>query len=517
MSPSSVADDRGVIDALVVSRVNKTFAGTRALRDVTFAIGQGSVHALMGGNGSGKSTLVKILAGVHSADPGRGEIVVGDSVLRANTMTPTLARAHGLRFVHQNPTTFAGLTVGENLALGHRFQTSATGRIRWSQLHTQANSVLKNFGIPAESTQPMRSLSPAASSMVAIARALRDLQDGRPGVLVLDEPTASLPKAEVDLLLTAIRGFASAGQTILFISHRVDEVLAVADHITVLRDGLVEGTVTAESLDERALIGMIVGRTPNSTAHSQTRRGAQDVALECRDLKGGPLADVSLAVRRGEILGVAGLLGSGRTHLLQTIFGARTSTSGQVLVDGSVLPPGGPRARMAAGIAYVPEDRAGGAAFLEMSVEENMNIGRPARHWAGFRIKRSEERAENRQSAAKFLVKAASIESPMTTLSGGNQQKVILARWLDRQPKVLLLDEPTQGVDIAARNEIHQLVRTAAEDGCAVVLVTSDLEELSRFCDRILVLAKGRTKAIVDAGMDAHGITEMIYSTEVQI
>ena len=327
------ATDSGQVDALRVEHLSKTFPGTRALRDVTFGAAPGQIHALLGGNGSGKSTLIKILAGVQHADPG-GSIAVRYHRIAADRTSPEEARDVGLRFVHQNPAVFPALTVSENLAIGNGFETGPMGTIKWRAMRRRTQALLDRFEIPAQPSTLVRSLRPAEQAMVAIARALQDQEGEQSGVLVLDEPTASLPAAEVDHLLSALRRYAEAGQTILFVSHRLDEVVGFADQATVLRDGQVAGTLSGDELTENRLIELIAGRALDRLFPDMPEVVSDEHVIEVSHLAGGPLRDVSFGLRKGEVLGIAGLLGSGRSELLKMLFGAYGTKGGTISLDG---------------------------------------------------------------------------------------------------------------------------------------------------------------------------------------
>jgi ribose transport system ATP-binding protein len=332
--------------------------------------------------------------------------------------------------------------------------------------------------------------------MVAIARALQDRDAADSGVLVLDEPTASLPAEEVEHLLAALRRYAAAGQTILYVTHRLEEVLDIADRATVLYDGRVTATVDRAGLDHERLVELIMGRRVERGLAARTaapRKGRP--RLRCEGLNGGAVHGVDFGVSAGEIVGVAGLLGSGRSTLLRLLFGATERRAGNVWIDGDPVTFRVPRDAMRAGVAYVPEDRAHDAAFFDLSVTDNLGMATVGEYFSAGRIRRSAERRDARDLIATHLIKAASEDAPFSSLSGGNQQKVILARWLRRKPRVILLDEPTQGVDVGARLEIWSLVRRAVDEGASVLVVSSDLEELSRVADRAIVLRRGRLVA----------------------
>ena len=505
--------DAGPRTALTVRGLSKTYAGTLALDSLFLQIRPGEIHALLGGNGSGKSTAIKILAGVVAADPG-GEIVVGDVDAGVSDWTPARAHAAGLRFVHQQAAVFPDLTIAENLALGAEFPRGVGGRIDWSELHKRTQRLLDRYGLDAKPKTPLRMLRAADRSRVAIIRALQDRDEADSGVLVLDEPTAALPDAEVEHLLASLKQYAGAGQTILYVSHRLDEVLSVADRVTVLRDGRKVDTVDRKGLTESKLIELIVGRPLDRAFPPPAVDVADDAALTLKGLTGGPLRGVDLTLRRGEVLGIAGLLGSGRSELLRMIFGAYPVAAGTMTLDGAPYKPTTPDAAMRAGIAYVPEDRQADALLHGCTVRQNLSAGSSAHYYRRLLWRHKEERADTKRSISDFLIRLNSDQQLIETLSGGNQQKVILARWLRRRPKLLLLDEPTQGVDVGARAEIYQLVRKATAQGTSVLLVVSEPEELAHSSDRVAILRGGRITSIVDQPIDAHRLTELMNSSE---
>ncbi len=497
--------------ALLVSRLSKTFPGTRALEDVSIEVRPGHIHALLGGNGSGKSTLIKVLAGIHRGDPG-GEIRIGATTSPSDRTSPQWARAAGLHFVHQDPGVFPTMTVAENIAIGRGFATTRAGAIRWKALRRRTQRLLDRFQIQATPDVRVGLLRPADRTMVAIARALQDQEGGHEGVLVLDEPTASLPAAEVDVLLSAVRRYAAAGQTILLVTHRLAEVVAVADRVSVLRDGRHVGTVDAAGRTETDLVEMIVGRALERVFPRMPAVETADAVLEVVGLVAGPLRGVDLTLRTGEVLGVAGLVGSGRTELLKSVFGAYPIAAGEIQLGGRPVRFRTVDEAMDAGIGYVPEDRAE-SAFPDMTVRENVSAAQVPLYWRGLRHRHGAEARDAVRSIVEHGVTASSDRQPFGTLSGGNQQKVVLARWLRRRPRVLLLDEPTQGVDVGARAEIWAAVRRAVERGTSVVVVTSDVEELSRVCDRVVVLAHGVVVGELSApGIEPHRLTELSFA-----
>lgn len=491
--------------ALAARGVCKSFGGTRALSDVDLELRRGEVHALVGGNGSGKSTLIKVLAGVHTADA--GELQLGDgSPTDLSGHTPEGAAAAGLRFVHQDLGIFETLDVAENLAIGHGYERGLGGRIAWRRNAAEAAAVLSRFGVDVDPAAPAASLSVAQRAMVVIARALRDTGDD--AVLVLDEPTAALPPHEVEILSDAIRRLAGSGCAILLVTHRLEEVTLLADRVTAIRDGVVVGNLDASELTESALVNLIVGREMAAVGAPPAADPDAEVALEVRGLEAGPLRGVDLAVHRGEVVGIAGLLGSGRSELLHACYGSLPLTAGSVHVAGRRVERPRPSRMRDLGMTLVPEDRQAAAVFPSRDVRENMTDGRLRPYFRRLLMRDGRLRADVRADAVRFKVKAPSDSAGIDTLSGGNQQKVVLARCLREEPGVLLLDEPTQGIDVGAREEIFELISAAARSGCAVVVVSSEFEELVRLSHRVLVLSGGRIVQEHRAPVDPHHLHE---------
>ena len=472
----------------------KSFGPTRALADVSLTVARGEVHGLVGGNGSGKSTLIKILSGV--VKPDSGTIRIGEATLTGVLGSrPEEAREAGLRVVHQKSSVFPDLSVAENLALGAEFPRRRIGAINWRAQRRRASEVLERFGIDADPADPVQRLRPATRAMVAIARALQDLNDDRPGTLVLDEPTASLPPSEVHVVLEAMRRYAAAGHAVIFVSHRLDEVLSATDRLTVLKDGVEVAELSTADTDHDQLAELIAGRSLAGTRGSSHVRRASDggPGLSVQGLSGGGLKHASFTVDRGEIVGVAGLLGSGRSSLLRLLFGVTQRTGGTVTLSGRPLSPRKPIEAMRAGVAYVPEDRTSESVFSELSLVENLSIAGQERYWRRGLLRKRREMRDSLTLIDAFGIKCESPSASIAQLSGGNQQKAILARWIRREPSLLLLDEPTHGVDVGAREDIYSLVRQAAGQGTCVLVVSSDAEELELLCDRLLVLRDGVT------------------------
>lgn len=508
-----MAESSGAVDDVVLrtTGLGKTFGGTTVLRDAHVEVRRGEIHALLGGNGSGKSTLIKLIAGVYGADPG-GRIEVQGVAAAAEDWSPAMARQAGIHFVHQNPAVFNDLTVAENLAIGRGFERGVGGRIDWRRARQRAAEVLDRFSLDVSPDELVARLRPADRTMLAIARALQDQEGAHDGVLVLDEPTASLPAGEVGLLLSALRRYAAAGQTIVYVSHRLSEILELADRVTVLRDGVQVSTKDVRGLDEQALIELMTGTSLDRVFPPKSETVSSDVALSVRGLSVGPLRAIDFDLHRGEVLGVAGLLGSGRSTLLHALFADRESTSERITIDGRDYRPTRPIRAIEAGFALVPEDREHEGLLGSLSVRENLTAAVVSRFWSRGRLDHRREGREARDLVERYAIKPASDEPIAGTLSGGNQQKVVLARWLRRGPQVLMLDEPTQGVDVRARSEIYEHVRRAVEAGTSVLLVTSDFEELAHLSDRVIVLRDGRIRTeVTGTELDPRHLTELSY------
>jgi ribose transport system ATP-binding protein len=497
--------------ALRVEGVSKTFPGTKALDNVSLEVRRGEIHALVGTNGSGKSTLIKILAGVQPADPG-GSITIGEKRFSADRLTPAIAQTAGLHFVHQVPAVFPMLTVAENVALGRGFSRGRGGRILWDEQRKQTRKLLERFQIHALPDTPLGFLKPADRTLVAIARALQDQEGEHDGVLILDEPTASLPGREVDRLLAMLRRYASLGQAIIYVTHRLGEVLRASDRVSALLDGRCVGTLTTRDLDEPKLVTFMLGRPMRSLDAREAPRQTEEVAAAIQGLSGGAAVDATFALAPGEILGIAGLLGSGAGDVLRVLFGSLPMTAGRITLYGKPYHPANEAEAVATGVVYVPPDRMLEAVFPEMSVRANITVSSIRRYFRGGRLRHDVEQTEATASINRFLVRTASDTQPLSTLSGGNQQKVVLARWLRDTPKLVLLDEPTQGVDINARSEIHDLLRKAARAGSSILVVSSDFDELARLCDRAVVMVEGRVVAnLRPPALDVHELTKLAH------
>jgi ribose transport system ATP-binding protein len=490
MNDNSATKQKSVGPRLLqVDGLIKDFPGLRALDGVSFDLHSGEVLAVVGQNGCGKSTLVKVLAGVYKADGGHF------AVEHAGGEEPVQ-----MHFIHQTRALVGTMSTVENLALGR----AADSRVRLSKRRERrrAEALIGEFGLSFDVTAPISEISPAERTIVAIVRAL----DGwtRPeGVLVLDEPTAELHGEEAEKLFEVVRQVAGSGAGVIFISHRLDEVMALADRVMALRDGVVVGTVDTARCDHEQLINMIVGRRLEEVERRPTEAG--EVVLEARGVGGDSVVDVDLTLREGEILGLGGIVGSGRESLVGLLFGALERERGEVLVDGRPLPKGNITASIANRVAYVPSDRASEGAVMEMSVRENLTLPglRGFRRAFGWLDHRSESREVSKWTKLVNL-RPVMPSRRLDLFSGGNQQKVVIAKWLRMEPRALLLEEPTQGVDIGAKVAIYELLQAAAAKGAGVLLASADAKELTAVCDRVLVMRDGR----VVAEATGSGLTE---------
>ncbi|WP_214367015.1 sugar ABC transporter ATP-binding protein [Pseudonocardia sp. H11422] len=485
----------GSTPVVAAEAIRKEFTGQVALDGVSIEVLPGQVHALVGTNGSGKSTLVKVLAGVYT--PEAGDVLVdGEPV---GHLTPARATELGLRFIHQDPALFTQQTVRDNISIGSRFRTSHGLRVDDRGERVAAWAALAAIGVDTiDPDARLGELSQSQRTMVAVARAVQDLQTGATiRLLVLDEPTASLPEDEAQRVFQVIRDVAAHRIGVIYISHDLSTLLAIADHVTVLRDGKLVASRSSAGLDEGDLAQLMVGDVAARTQPAGAR-AAGPAVLTCRDLHGGRLRPTSLQVRAGEILGVAGLLGSGRSTMLRLISGGQPRDGGEVLVRDAAVPSGRPGRAVAAGIAYVPEDRRKQAGFATMSMRENITAGALGPVSTPLRIDEHAERTEVAALLDEFDVKPRDPEREFRFFSGGNQQKGVIARCARLAPDVLLLDEPTQGVDVRARAQIHDSIRLLAERGTAVVVVSSDFGEVLDLADRVVVMRQGAVKAVVE-------------------
>ncbi len=478
------ATERGPI--AVVDGASKRYVGVQALDEVSFSLAAGEVRALLGKNGAGKSTLIRLLAGAEAADS--GVVTLSGSVMDK----PSVQRAHelGVRTVYQELTVIPGLSIAENLCIGE--WPKRNGSIDQKAMVRNAAAALDRIGAQLDPRHLVGELSIADQQLVEIARAL----DSDPALLILDEPTSSLAAAEVDRVLAAVRAIRAQGVAVVYVSHRLPEIFKIADSATVMRDGRVIDTVSMSSVDTDQLVGMMLGDVGAVDPLVQSAATDGPVVAQVRDITLRPkLIDVSFDVRAGEVLGIAGVLGSGRTELLQVVSGLRAPTSGTVTVNGRRIEGRGLRAGLRAGIGLTPEDRKNDGIVPDLGIDENTVLTNWATVSSYGVVQRGKVAAAARKAIDAMSVKAPRTTTPIGTLSGGNQQKVVIGRWLHAGSTLLLLDEPTRGVDVQAKAQIYALLRDLAESGKAVVFVSSEMDELNLVCDRVLVLTAGRIVA----------------------
>ncbi len=494
--------------ALSIAGLTKSFAGIRVLTDVHLNLLPGEVHALVGENGSGKSTLVKILAGVHDTD--QGAVTVAGQSLRLGD--PGASDLVGLRFVHQDLGLIGNLDCLDNLALGPGYRVGRGGLISWQREADDARSALGRLGYAIDVRRKVASLSMSERTAVAVARALSPRR-AAPNVLVLDEPTASLPALEVERLFATVRRVRDTGVAVLFISHHFNEIFSLADRVTVLRDGGIVATRDVTDLDDHQLVELMIGRRLQPPAQrSAAGPGSSERILEVRGLMGEAVRGLDLEVHAGEVVGIAGITGSGREEVARLLSGD-VARDGSVTVAGAVLPPSRPDRCIAMGVACVPAERQANAALHDHDVRENLTISRLGTYVHAGLLRRSRELSDVRALLETFDVRPRDPGMPLSALSGGNQQKVMLARAMRLRPKLLVLDEPTQGVDVGAQAEIHRLIRGAVAAGLAVLVCSSVSEELAELADRVVVLVGGRATAHLRGPLDADQITAATLTT----
>ena len=492
---------------LEASAITKAFAGVQALKGVSFELRPGEVHALVGENGAGKSTLIKVMTG--AIVPDSGTLVVSGQAVEHNA--PAVARALGIAAVYQQPSLFPDLTVAENIALA--LETGGAWRkVDWKQRDARARELLAQTGSDINPGRAAGTLSMPEQQIVEIAKAI----GAQARVLILDEPTASLTEREVERLFQVVRSLRAKGVGIIYISHRLEEISTVADRVTVLRDGNSIATFDMKDVTRGALIRLMVGREV-SAIYPKRDVKLGDVVLETRALtsrKAG-VHGVSLSVRRGEVLGIAGLVGSGRTELAETLFGITPADEGQILVCGCVCSIRKPADAIQRRIGYVPEDRRRHGVVLEMAIAANASLASLAAVSRHGMIQAARERDLARGFASRLEIKTSSLYAEAGTLSGGNQQKLALARWLAISPEVLILDEPTQGVDVGSKSEIHRIMMDLAEQGVALIMISSELPEILGMSDRIAVMHAGRVAGVLSrAEATQHGILSLALGAE---
>ncbi|SFB60605.1 monosaccharide ABC transporter ATP-binding protein, CUT2 family [Amycolatopsis marina] len=487
------AREHGPVPLLELRDVSKSFQAVRALREVSLALRAGEVHALAGENGAGKSTVVRIIGGEHRPDS--GEVLLDGAPVRFSA--PREAQQRGVAVIHQEPIQFPDLSVAENVYMG-RQPLRPGRRIDRREMHRRAVELFDRLGVAIDPARPTRGLSIADQQIIEIAKAL----SGDARIIVMDEPTAALSAVEAERLFRVARGLAEQGAALLFISHRLDEMYALCDRVTVLRDGAFVATERMTEIDQNTLVRRMVGRSVEQLFPRRDHVAGAEVLVVEGLTSAGVFSDISFSVRRGEIVGLAGLVGSGRSEVARAVFGVDGRDAGTVSVDGRTVPPADPRAAIDSGIALVPEDRREQGLVLELSIERNASLPR-LRAVSPAGITRSARERELAVSWGERLsLKYGRPGDAVSTLSGGNQQKVVLGKWLATEPSVLIVDEPTRGIDIGAKVEVHTLLSDLAAEGMAILMISSELPEVLGMSDRVLVMHEGRLAAEF-AGADA--------------
>ncbi|HIF9191629.1 TPA: ribose ABC transporter ATP-binding protein RbsA [Photobacterium damselae] len=467
---------------LALEGIEKAFPGVKALDNACLNVYPGRVMALMGENGAGKSTLMKVLTGIYNKDA--GEVRYQGAPVHFHG--PRHSQEAGISIIHQELNLIPELTIAENIFLG-REKTNAFGGIKWAEMYREADALLKRLNVKHSSRQLLGELSLGEQQMVEIAKAL----SFKSQVIIMDEPTDALTDTETESLFNVINELRSEGCGIVYISHRLKEIFEICDDITVLRDGKFIGECRVADTDEDGLIEMMVGRRLDEQyPRIAVKHGT--TCLEVKNLTGSGINDVNFTLDRGEILGISGLMGAGRTELMKVIYGALTRESGDVILDGKIINPISPQDGLANGIAYISEDRKGDGLILGLSVKENMSICALEQLSNGIKIDQQQEVIAVEDFIRLFNIKTPTRDQIIGNLSGGNQQKVAIAKGLMTKPKVLILDEPTRGVDVGAKKEIYQLINQFKADGMSIILVSSEMPEVLGMSDRILVMHEGR-------------------------
>lgn len=477
---------------LEMTQIQKSFSGVQVLTDAGFSLDRGEVHALMGENGAGKSTLMKILGGIYRKDGGRVMV----SGVERDISNPREATGLGIAMIHQELNLIPHLSVMENLFLGREFVFGRTGWIRWNRMKAEAKKWLEQLEMDLDPSAQTGDLSVGQQQMVEIAKAL----SLEAKILVLDEPTAALTNREIESLFNVIRSLKKQGVGMIYISHRMEEIFEICDRITVMRDGETVGTRISSETDMNELVRMMVGREiKNRYPRNPVPPGEERLSVEGLTRK-GEVKDVTFSIRQGEIVGLAGLMGAGRTETADLLFGIRKPDGGTIRIDGQEVRIRRPEDAIRHGIAYVTEDRKQEGLVLPLSVRENLSLPNLPSLSSWGVIHRQKEARLTEETVKTLSVKTSGPEQEIRTLSGGNQQKVVIGKWLATSPRVLILDEPTRGVDIGAKEEIYRLMDRLAREGLAILLISSDLPEVLGMSDRVLVMHEGRVTGRFEKG-----------------
>lgn len=480
---------------LSMKNINKAFPGVQALDDVTLEVYPGEIHALVGENGAGKSTLMRVLSGVSKMD--NGTIHWNGQSVEINH--PADAQKLGISMIHQELAVILYLDVGKNIFLGREPQTNVPGVINWKELYQQAQEQLDRLGLDIKPKTQVKSLTIAQQQMVEVVKALS--MDA--SLIVMDEPTSALTGKEIEALFSYMKKLRENGVSIIFISHRLDEIQRVSDRITVLRDGKWIGTSNVDNLTQDDIVKMMVGREIAQNVKKQ-KKSFSEIVLRVKNLSSGDeVQDVTFDLHKGEILGIAGLVGAGRTALAETIFGFREIGPGHIKLGDNNVKIDSPKTAIEYGFGFVPEDRKSQGLFLNMAVWQNIIIAGIGKLTCWGFLRKSESKNLSKSLVDRLGIKTPTLSQQVKNLSGGNQQKVIIAKWLSLNPKILILDEPTRGIDVGTKVEIHNLLREMADDGVGILMISSELLEILGVSDRILVMKEGRLVAELDPTLNS--------------
>lgn len=473
--------------SLSVRHIIKTYPGVVALKDISVDFYAGEVHGLMGENGAGKSTLMKAISGV--IEPDEGIFYIGSDEFRK--ITPHQAQEKGLRIIHQELNLIPTLSVTENIFMGRFMGNGWT--VKFSEMKKRTWELFQEIGIKIDPDALVENLTVAQMQLVEIAKAVS--QDVK--ILIMDEPTAPLTQVEVELLFRLIRKLKEKGVTIIYISHRISEIFELTDRITIMRDGEKVMTEYTKNLDRETLINLMVGRTLKETYPERTKKPQEEI-LRVEHLYGNGLEDINFTLRKGEILGLAGLVGAGRTELVRLIFGADPVVKGKIYMEGKEIRISNPKEAVKHGIVLIPEDRKRQGVVLELSIKENLTLPNYKKISRRTLINKNEEKKLVKRQVEQLRIKTPSEDQLVKNLSGGNQQKVVVGKWLAGKSKILIFDEPTRGIDVGAKQEIYFLMNQLTEQGISILMVSSEMEELMGMSDRILVLREGKISGSFD-------------------
>jgi ribose transport system ATP-binding protein len=477
---------------LEMSGINKSFGGIKALENVDFKVKKGEIHALIGENGAGKSTLMKILSGAYLPD--EGEIHIDGKL--CSITAPLDAQKCGVGIIYQEFQLIPSLSVAENIFMG-AFPYKAGGTIiDWKKLRSDAKAALQRIGFDVDVGTQVADLSVAYQQMIEITKALNK----KVQILVLDEPTSVLAPNEIEKLFDVMRSLKERGVTMIYISHKLEELFAICDSVTVMKDGAYVGTEKTADMTKDQLIGMMIGRKIETMFPKRKPIELDEPVLEVKGLNSAVNRDCSIFVRKGEIVGLSGLVGSGRTELVRAIFGADAMTAGEILLEGKPVSIKNPKNAVRLGIGLIPEDRKKHGVILNKPIRQNITMAAVNKIVHMGMIKHAEEKRAANELVERLRTKTPSVESDVGDLSGGNQQKIVLSKWIFSDCKVMIFDEPTRGVDVGAKSEIYQIISTLAESGKGVIVISSEMEEIIGLCDRVYVMHEGRVTGMVEKG-----------------